>query len=67
MHPGILVPLTTPNTIRILGILPVEENFQIVTKLRAISVDDTELQYDALSYTWDRSKIQKRLYAMTGL
>jgi hypothetical protein len=46
------LPLTAPNTIRVLGILPGEENSPVITKLRVTVVNDSDLPYDALSYYW---------------
>jgi hypothetical protein len=46
------LPLTTPNSIRILDLLPGSDDTQISCRLRVESLDDPQLEYDCLSYTW---------------
>jgi hypothetical protein len=55
------LPLTTPNAIRILGLHPGKDSSPLMTSLRVISVDDTETQYDALSYTWGSREHQQEI------
>ena len=55
------LPLTTSNSIRILDLFPGPDNTQITCGLRVASLDDPNLNYDCLSYTWGSTEDQQQI------
>src|ERR1700753_1505834 len=55
------LPLTTPNSIRILDLFAGSDDTLIACNLRVASLDNPDLEYDCLSYTWGSTEDQQEV------
>lgn len=55
-------PISSPRTIRLLHLHPGQQNDQITFSLQTVSLDDSNVSYEAISYCWGDPKLVAPVY-----